>query len=386
MRTTDNPTSIARPARLAVSLLTVGAVGLVGCAPGAPAVPPREATVVEEVPDYYPAEYADLIDSAREEGGRLTIYSSTDEENWAPIIDRFEDKFPFVTEVSALNMESDEIFQRQLSEVGTGNAPADLLVSPSAAAWVNYVEQTEGGIEQYESPETARLPDVAVSMPGVYAMAIDPQVLAYNTSLITEDLESWGDLAQYIEDSDEDFDGRIGVRAPDLSSFNFTVQHALLTAKPELWDSYETFIGLGRPETSTGSLSEKVLAGEYAAAVFATAGAALPVAQQSGGLFELVIPSDGVVALSRSAGIPTTAPHSSTAKLFLDFMLSEEGQQAVQDGGLASYREGIVSDGESWSYQDVVAEVGEDAVVVVPYTAVSPEESDAFQDRWDSSR
>ena len=383
-QTTQRWTQAAWIRFISVLCAAITLVGLTGCSGNAG--PERPATAVEQVPEYYPADYQGIIDAAKNEGGQLTIYSSTDEENWAPIIERFKEKFPFVTDVSALNMESDEIFQRQLAEIGSGNAPADLLVSPSAAAWVNFIEQRPDGIQQYESPEVGQLPGVAVSLPGVYAMSVDPQVLAYNTSLVPEELTSWGDLAEFMKTSGEDFNGKLGVRAPDLSSFNFTVQHALLTAKPELWTSYDAFIAAGRPETSTGSISEKVLAGEYAAAVFATAGAALPVAQQSGGLFKLVIPSDGVVVLSRSAGIPSPAPHPNTAKLFLDFILSEEGQQAVQDGGLASYREGIVSDGESWSYQDVIAEVGESAVVVVPYEAVSAQASDAFLAKWAAAK
>ncbi|MEO3855122.1 hypothetical protein ABGB08_09450 [Acrocarpospora sp. B8E8] len=41
--------------------------------------------------------------------------------------------------------------------------------------------------------------------------------------------------------------------------------------------------------------------------------------------------------LSRGIGIAAKAPHAATAKLFVDFVLSQ-GQRAVAVGGLTSYR------------------------------------------------
>ena len=52
------------------------------------------------MPDYYPAEYEDIVDGSKDEGGALTIYSNTDQENWAPIFRDFQKKFPWVKTIT----------------------------------------------------------------------------------------------------------------------------------------------------------------------------------------------------------------------------------------------------------------------------------------------
>ena len=89
-------------------------------------------------PDYYPAEYQDVVDASKEEGGELVIYSNTSEENWAPIFRDFKKKFPWVEDVSANDLDSDEVFQKILSEQSTGGSPADLVVSNAAVAWADF--------------------------------------------------------------------------------------------------------------------------------------------------------------------------------------------------------------------------------------------------------
>lgn len=357
----------------------LAAVALLGGCTGSAPGPAESGT--GGYPAYYPDDYQDLVEAAEAESGTLTIYSSMQEENWAPIIAGFREKYPFVTSVTALNLEGDELFQRQLSEESIGNAPADLLSSPSVSAWVNYTERS--GVIEYESAEHSELPEAALALPGVYALSIDPQVLSYNTALISDELESWGDLADALEGGD--FDGKIGIRDPELSSFNFTVQYTLLTQKPELWDTYGEFIALGRSETSTGAMNEKTISGEYVASVFVTAGGALETAQNSGGLYRLVMPSDGVVATPRPIGIPASSENPNTAKLMLDYILSVEGQQAVQDGGLAAFRDGVIAPEGGWTYQDAVDEVGDAVVTVpVPFTAFDEDSVAEFLAKWNS--
>ena len=382
--------------RSPATLLRAGIIGLIAvvgalslllgaCGGGGGSGAPANTIEAEGLPDYYPADYRQLVDAAKAEGGELLVYSSTDEANWAPVLRDFRAKYPFVKGVTTLNLDSDEIFQRQLSEQATGRAPADILVSNSVQAWTNFLEQGDF-LLPYESPELAQLPaELASPLPNLYSMSVDPQVLGYNTAMIPDNPQSWQSLAALIQDDPGQFDNAVGVR--DISSsFAFTVFYNLLRQKPQLWDSFGTILPAARPEMSSGSLSEKVLAGEYAAAAFVTAGAAVPIVNQSGGLFEITSPTDGTVLLSRAAGITATAPHPATSKLFVDFLLSADGQQAVLEGGLSSYREGTTPVEGSLSYQDVVEQAGEDAIISVPFTKIGDADVAAFTQRWNSLR
>lgn len=384
--TAGNPFSPRRRTVLAVTGVTVATLlGLTACSGdgGAASSPvPTNSIAVGTYPDYYPAEYKDLVAEAEAEGGELEIYSNTDQENWAPVFRDFKKKYPWVKTISANNLGSDEVFQRQLSEQATGNAPADLLVSNATQAWADYAERGDTLLD-YTSPEIDQLPEFAQVLPNVVAMSADPQTIAYNTSLLAEAPTGLSSLADEVEANPEQFKNMLGVR--DITgAFGYTMFHYLTEAKPEAWNSLAKILPLTRPETSSGTLTEKTLSGEYVASLLVTAAPAFPTVRDSNGLFEIVLPDDGTVVIPRGIGIASTAPHPATAKLFTDFVLSAEGQQAILEGGLASYREGVESVPFAYSYQDVVKEVGEDEVILAPYETAPEDTVTAFTDKWNS--
>jgi len=377
-----NISNVARGSRL-LALTVAGALSLTAlaaCGNGGSAEKPKENKIaVGEVPDYYPADYKDLIADAEKEGGELTIYSNTAEENWAPIFRDFKKKFTFVTKLSANDLDSDEVFQKVLSEQATGSSPVDMAVTNAAQGWAKFAKRPNV-LTSYESPELDKLPDTATLLPNVYAMSLDPQLIAYNTSLIEKAPKGISDLASMVKADPKKFEDKITVRDPE-SSFGYTVTEAFTAANDQAWTDFETLLPATRPETSSGTQMEKILSGEYLAGFFISGGPAFPVVDDSDGLVKVVYPEDGTVILPRGIGIAADAPHPATAKLFLDFVLSQEGQQAVAEGGLSSYRDGISGPGLH-TYQETAKLVGEDTLIPVSYEEQSKAEVDAWLKRF----
>ena len=184
-------------------------LALSGCG-GGDQPDPGANNVVEtgKAPDYYPAEYADVIKASEAEGGTLSIYSNTDQENWEPIFRDFKKKYPWVTTIEANNLDSDEVFQRVLSEQATGGSPADIVVSNAAQAWADFAGRP-GTLLEYASPEVAKLPTLATLMPNVYAMSTDPLSIVYNTALMTEKPTGLQSLADIVAKDPSKFTGKI---------------------------------------------------------------------------------------------------------------------------------------------------------------------------------
>lgn len=338
-----------------------------------------------ELPDYYPADYSTLVEASKAEGGSLTIYSNTDQQSWAPIIDAFQEKFPWVGSINATNLDSDEVFQRVLSEQAIGQDSADIVVSNAADAWADFADRPDT-LVPYASPELDHLPDFAQPMPNVYTLSVDPISLVYNTALVSEDEKptSIADLAAKVTEHPEDFNGRIAVRNPK-GAFGFTVTRAFVDNDPDAaWADLAKILPFSKNETSTGGMVEKVTSGEYTVGFF-MGSPALTAEQRTGGLIKAVFPTDGTPLLRRGIGIANGAPHEATAKLFLDFVMSESGQSAVSEGGLTAYRDGVAraEDGVA-TYREVVESVGADNLIFVPYTKASDEEIDGFSERWQS--
>ncbi|MFU8872751.1 ABC transporter substrate-binding protein [Micromonospora sp. SL4-19] len=375
------PSPIGRR-RFLVSVAALSlAVPLAACGGGPEPTAPPNVITEGKAPDYYPADYSKIIEASKNEGGELTIYSNTDQENWAPVFRDFQKKYPWVKKISANNLDSDEVFQRALSEQATGKSPADILVSNAAQAWAEYNVEGKNRLMPYASPELGKLPQSATLMPNVYAMSLDPMTIAYNTSLVPEAPTGLASLAAIVSKDPKKFDNKITTR--DVKgAFGFTVSHAYTQARPDGWASLEKLLPLARPETSSGTQTEKILAGEYLVGFFISGAPAYPVVKNSGGLFKVTFLDDGTVVLPRGIGIAPQAPHANTAKLFTDFVLSSEGQRAVAEGGLTSYRDDVKQADGLHTYQEIVDKVGAQNVIQAKYELVPDGEMQQFISRW----
>ncbi|WP_338898193.1 extracellular solute-binding protein [Streptomyces sp. TG1A-60] len=376
-----------RPARrpLTAALAVTLALGtLAACGGGEEAPKVAENKIsAGQVPDYYPAEYTDLIEEAKKEGGKLTVYSNLGDENMAPIVRDFKKKYDFIKTVSVNELDSDELFQKTLSENAAGSSPADVLISSAATAWADFSARKNTVLE-YESPELSELGESAELLPSVYSMSQDPMTIAYNTALMETPPTSLSDFAETVTSDEDKYKNKVTVRDPE-GSFGFTITRALTEGNPEAWDDLKKILPLTRPETSSGTQLEKIVSGEYSAGFLISASPAYPVVEDSAGLVKIVFPEDGTVVLPRGLGIAAEAPHPATSKLFLDFTLSEEGQRAIAEGGLASYREGVEGEGLH-TYQEVVDAVGEDNIIHVKYEPVTKEDAAAWLERFDGLR
>ncbi|MBI5161703.1 MAG: extracellular solute-binding protein [Micrococcales bacterium] len=363
-----------------VGIALASAAVLAGCSGGGTAAPVN-SIAAGKYPDYYPKDYQKLVDAAKKEGGELNIYSNTDQTNWAPIFRDFKKKYPFVTTINANNLDSDEVFQRVLSEQATGGTSADIMVTGAAQGWAKFTQGKKDAVLPYTSPELSQLPDFAQPLPGVYAMSLDPSGITYNTSLLPKGITGYADLAKQVKANPAAFENKITTR--DIGgSFGFTVTRALTEARPKLWSAFETILPVARPETSSGTQGEKILAGEYVAGFQISTAPSYPLEQSSGGLYKVVLPKDGTVVLPRGIGIVPEAKRTATAKLFVDFVLSKEGQNAVAEGGLTSYRDSVKSAPGLHTYQDLAKAVGKDQIIIGSYKLVTPEQVAAFTDRW----
>ncbi|MDT9699812.1 extracellular solute-binding protein [Streptomyces sp. P17] len=367
-----------RPATALALALALGA--LTACGSGSDTTEAAENKIAAgQVPDYYPEDYSALIEAAEKEGGKLTVYSNLGDENMAPIVRDFKKKYDFIKTVSVNELDSDELFQKVLSENAAGKSPADVLISSAASAWADFSGRKDTVLE-YDSPEAAELGDEAELLPSVYSMSKDPMTIAYNTSLMEKAPTGIADLAEIMKADEGKFKNKVTVRDPE-GSFGFTVTRALTEGNPQAWDALETMLPLTRPETSSGTQLEKIVAGEYTAGFLISASPAYPVVEDSAGLVKIVFPKDGTIVLPRGLGIAAKAPHPATSKLFLDFALSQEGQRAVAEGGLSSYRKGVEGKGLH-TYQEVVDAVGEDNIIAVEYAPVAKNDADAWLDRF----
>ena len=123
---------------------------------------------------------------------------------------------------------------------------------------------------------------------------------------------------------------------------------------------------------------DKVMTGEYVVGLFLPEPLVPTLDEKRGRVLGVLYPNDGTPVSPRTMGIPKTSQSPASAKLVVNFLLSEAGQKAIAEGGLMPYYPGVaMADGRS--YEKVVKEGG--AAVIVDYKPEMESGRDAFMER-----
>jgi iron(III) transport system substrate-binding protein len=340
--------------------------------------------LAQDLPDYYPEDYNQIVEASKDEGG-LLIYSNMAQYNWAPVIEGFNKLYPWI-EVSTLDLDSDEVFNRYLAESHSGAETGDMLASATPEGWLHVLEA--GNIMAYESPEAKKLPEWSMPRPGVYTISTDPMVMVWNKLLLPEELQPKGiaDLAEKVQANPDVFQNAVTTYDATKSSFGQAINAVFERAHPDTyWQMMEAIAPQVRPEASSGPMLAKLQSGEYKAGYFIS-GIVLfpkmddPASQQIMGWSFI---DDGTPLFQRMMAIPEESGSPNSAKLMLDFILSHAGQAAFGMGGLTPYREGVTEEEVAFfTYESVKQQVGADNLLLIGLDEELVGKADAFRDQW----
>jgi iron(III) transport system substrate-binding protein len=319
-----------------------------------------------------------VTEASRDEGGRLVVYGNPSPDQWEPVIGAFEQAYPWIT-VEAFDLGGTEAFQRYLSEEATGSQTADLIVQTDGSGWLDLVGR--GEVVDYVDPELEALPGFAVAAPGVFTMSVDPLIGVFNTRALPldEQPESLADLA----DMAEELDGRIGTIEVENGQAGLGTFGYVDAKGDEAWDVYEAVGPHTGVESSSGSLLGKLTSGEYVASFMASGSLrALIDTTETGDVLNYRYFTDSTVMPTRGMGVTAAAAAPNSAQLLVNFLLSEEGQAVMCDGGFTPYRHGVDCPQGLAAIED---EVGEDGAIVVGYPEDLPAELEDIQARWNEA-
>lgn len=314
-------------ALFAMSALSLSALSLSAISLSALSTP----ALAQGVPEGYPDSYRDIMAAAAKEG-KVTILSSTNSPNTQPVWADFERLHPGI-KVEQSDLSSTELYNRFLSEDAAGARDTDVLWSNAMDLQMKLV--LDGKAMTYVSPEKSHLPEWAQYRDEVYALTLDPTVFVYNKRLLPAALvpRTHDDILALLSDHRDAFRGKV-------TTYNMeTTGSAYLTAVldsrrwPKYWDLVDAMGRAGaRFYQSAGAMVELVAAGQYAFAY----NVPYPYAQfreMTDPNVGHVFPSDYTLSLSRLVLISKRSPHPNAAKLFVDYLLSRQGQQLLADRG-----------------------------------------------------
>ncbi|WP_162409079.1 ABC transporter substrate-binding protein [Acuticoccus sediminis] len=340
----------------------------------------------QDVPSYYPDDYQTIVDASRNEG-QLLIYSNMAQYNWAPVIEGFNKLYPWI-EVSTLDLDSDEVFTRYYAENNSGAKTAGLMVSATVDGWQTFMKGDNA--LDYTSAEAEHVPDWSMPVANLYTVSTDPMVIVYNKLTVPEAQRPKGisDLARIVEETGDAMRGKLTTYNAAQTSFGSAIDLVYLREHGEEgWATFETIGPLTRAESSSGPMLAKLGAGEYSVGYFISGIVFFPKLENAttARLLGWNFIADGTPLFMRQMAIPKGSSAPASAKLMLDFILSQDGQTAFGIGGLTPYREGVKKEDVAfYTYDAIREEIGEENILLIDYDEGLVAD-DAFLDQWRST-
>jgi len=375
------------------SVLTLPLAGAMGAA--LPAGLPRPAIAqgaqpsAQGAPAGYPADYAEIVKAAEREGS-LLIYSIMSPENWRPVVQGFNARYPGIR-VETLDLPNTrDVFERYLAERSTNSRTGDLLATAEPAGWIEL--HNRGEVLEYKSPEDDAWPAWAKPFPGVYTCSSDPLVFIYNKMLLPE-AQAPKTFAQFVERAKANarsWRGKITSYGVHNSGLGYSGNYAFVRKNgDQAWQWFKELAELQpRWERSGGPMTEKVTSGEYVTGWFVSAITFLPRLNDPARarILGWNYIGDGQPVVVRGVAVPKGSRNSNAAKLMLDYIASAEGQRAFGRGGLTPARPDVKpGDGIRLTFSSIAEAIGgEQNMCFIDYDPKMVTDFQSFSDRWKS--
>ena len=258
-----------------------------------------------------------LIENARKEGS-VVVYTSLNLKDSVPIVDAFEKKYG--VKAVLWRASSEKVVQRSLTETRAGRFAADIYETNGPEMEILHREKL---LANFYSPGIENIP--AETIPAHRQWIPDRFnffTIAYNTKLVKPE-----DVPNTYEDLlHPRWAGKIGLEAGDTDWFGAVVKGMGETKGLE----YFKRLAASKPEMRTGHtlIAELVASGEIALAAAVYNHNAERLIEKGAPIkWKPLAPTFG---RPNAIGVSNRAPHPHAALLFVDFMLSKEGQELLK--------------------------------------------------------
>lgn len=268
---------------------------------------------------------------------RVVVYSAAEKRHCTGLIVGFSERHPSI-EVEFRDGISVALHERYLAELATGKPEADVLWSSAMDLQMGLV--LAGRALPHRNPEAHALPAGAVYRDMAYATTVEPLVTLVNRDCFDVRLPAGSlvELTAALWSDPEWFRGRLASYDIERNGLGFL---ALLheSRRGADFDAFIEVLAACRPKVfgSNPALVEEVASGRAALGYHVLGSYALRAVRSNPSL-AIAASNAPPLAVSRVAFISSRAPHPNAAKLFLDYLLSRDGQQLLREAGLFPIR------------------------------------------------
>jgi iron(III) transport system substrate-binding protein len=329
-----------------------------------------------------PASIASLTQQAQGEHG-LVIYANVPAQYFQPVIAAFNKQHPGI-KVTESDLDDNTVFSKYEAEAAQGARTADLLVASAPASWV---QAEQNGVSANLTPAgLSAFPSWVNQGNGVFVMSAEPALLAYSPKLLTA-AQVPTTYAQLAADAKSDPAKYKLVSYPVSNPLNYAGIYGLIhiLGADKVWSYYDAIA----PQTKTfneglDALTQILQGG--ASVGYMTSGLAQGVLPHYKGLAAYTFMKDATPLIPRGITVSKKASSPASAQLFLDFLYTQTGQDALCAGGFeATMTNYHTTTGCTASLTALQTQVPANSTYLVPIGQAVLDQQKAITQRWNQS-
>jgi iron(III) transport system substrate-binding protein len=323
-----------------------------------------------------------LTQQARREHG-LMIYANIPSGYLQPVIAAFNKQYPFI-KISAADLNDNVVFSKYETEAAQGARTADMLIASAPALWV---QAERNGVTAGVTPAgLSAFPSWVNQGHGVFVMSAEPILLTHNDKLLTPSQvpTTYAQLAA---------DAKANPAKYKLVSYSVTnpldyagiygLTHLLGPAK--LWSYYDAMAPVTKTFDDGLTALTYVLQGG-ASLGYMTSGLAQGVLPHYKGLASYTYMQDATPLIPRGITVTKNAASPASAQLFLDFLYTQAGQDALCAGGFEATMNNFHSaNGCTASLTALRSHVPAHTIYLVPISQAVLDQQSAITKRWNQA-
>jgi len=320
-----------------------------------------------------------LVAQSHSEHG-LIIYGNPPAQYFQPVVQAFKHLYPWIS-VQDNDLSDFQVFSKYESEHAQGATSADLLIASGIAPWLE--AEKLGSLQKVTPAGLSRFPSFTNQGNGLFVMSPEPVLSAYNEKLLTPPQVplTYGALAQAVTQDPSKYKLATYTINNSLGySAAYGLIHILGPAK--FWPEF-TVLASNSKTFGDGLSGLTYLLQGGASVGYMTSGLSQGVLPNFKGLANYVFMKDATPLVPRGIAVATGAKNPASAQLFLDFLFSDAGQQALCGAGFEASEVGFTAtNGCTASLTQLYRTVPTNQTYLVPYSQAVLAQQPSITAHW----
>jgi iron(III) transport system substrate-binding protein len=319
-----------------------------------------------------------LVKASKKEDG-LIIYGNPPAALWGPVLAGFNKLYPWI-KVTPYDEGDAAAFSKYTAEHASGVRTADLVVASAPNLWV-YASRTKLALD-FTPFGLSSFPAFAKQYKGIYVMSPDPAITIYNKLVLKDPSQIPTGVDDLAKKTAADPNTYKSIAYIVENGFGYGAYWGYVQGQG--WSNLQALAPHTKVTESAATMVQTVAQGG-ATVSYLTSGLVrgnIRNTPQIGAVVGWTYEHDTTPLIPRGIAITAGTHSPNSAKLFLDFIFSKAGQQALCDGGFTSYMNNFAAQSCDNTLQSLYGAVGKSHVYFVPFSQKFVNAKPAFVSTW----